>query len=84
MMQVPIDDTMTITVSFEIADRAEGCEDDIRLALQQFGAPETWLFPADEISLLLTVAQAEQLATGLLQAAAASRSDPRPAAPLSG
>lgn len=82
MTKVPIDDTLTITVSFDIADRAEGYEDDIRLALQQFGASETWLFPANEISVLLTVEQAEQLAAGLLQAAAASRSDPRPGVPL--
>ncbi len=82
MTQVPIDDTLTIKVSFDIADRAEGYEDDIRLALQQFGAPETWLFPANEISVLLTAEQAEQLAVGLLQAAAASRNDPRPGAPL--
>ena len=70
MMEVPIDDTLTITVSFDIADRAAGYEDDIRLALRQFGAPETWLFPSNEISLLLTVEQAEQLAAGLLQATA--------------
>jgi hypothetical protein len=77
-MKVQVDETLTLEVYFNLADRAIGYEDDIRFALQQFGSPTTWLFPANEISFFLTVPQAEQLATALLQAAAASKNDPSP------
>ena len=76
-MKIDIDQNLTIEVYFDILDREEGFEDDIRFALRQTGPKEYRLFPADEIGFLLTPEQADQLATALTEAAQASRSVPR-------
>jgi hypothetical protein len=70
---VPITDTVTFAVTFDLADREEGFDDDIRFSIRDRGPREARLFAPDETSILLTVAQAERLATALLKAAQASR-----------
>jgi len=76
-MIIRVDDSLVIDVRFALVDREDGYDDDIRFALRQSGPKETWLFPADETSVLLTADQAEQLATALQQAAEDSRRTPR-------
>lgn len=76
-MIIRVDDTLAIQVHFDILDREDGYDDDIRFALIQSGPREMWLFPSDEISFLLTPDQAEQLASALRSAARESRKTPR-------
>lgn len=76
-MIIRVDDTLTIEVHFDVADREEGYDDDIRFALIESGPRETRLFPSDEIGFLLTADQAEQLASALRSAAEESRETPR-------
>jgi len=76
-MILRVDDTLTIEVHFDIADREEGYDDDIRFALRESGPQEMRLFPSDEIGFLLTADQAEQLASALRVAAEESRKRPR-------
>jgi hypothetical protein len=73
---VPITDTVTFAVTFDLADREEGFDDDIRFSIRDRGPREARLFAPDETSILLTVAQAERLAAALLRAAQASRETP--------
>jgi hypothetical protein len=75
-MIIRVDDTLAIEVHFDILDREEGYDDDIRFALVQSGPKEMRLFPADEMSFLLTPEQAERLACALLQATIESRDTP--------
>jgi hypothetical protein len=72
-MKIQIDDTLTVEVYFDVADREEGFTDEIRFSLHQFGAQKTWLFPANTISFLLTLDQAEKLAMALNEAVTESR-----------
>ncbi len=76
-MMIQVDDTLTLEVSFHPANREEGYEDDIRFALKESGPKESRLFPAEELSFLLTPDQAERLAAALVEAAAESRKTPR-------
>jgi hypothetical protein len=76
-MIIRVDETLAIQVHFDILDREDGYDDDIRFALIQSGPRETRLFPSDEISFLLTADQAEQLASALRSAARDSRKAPR-------
>lgn len=76
-MIIRVDDSLVIDVLFTVGDRETGYDDDIRFALRQSGPKEMWLFPADELSFLLTADQAEQLASALQQAAEDSRRAPR-------
>jgi hypothetical protein len=76
-MIIQVDDTLAIEVSFTMRDREIGYDDDIRFALCQSGSKETWLFPSNETSFLLTADQAEKLASGLQQAAEESKRIPR-------
>lgn len=73
-MIIKIDDALSIDVSFSKYNREPGYSDDIHFALCQSRSKDGWLFPADEISFLLTPDQAEKLASALQQAAAESRS----------
>ncbi len=75
-MIIDIDEAIQFQVSLDPADREAGCEDDIRFAIVETGPAELRLFGADEASLLLTPAQAEQLAAALLEAARMSRATP--------
>ena len=65
-----------MAVSFDLADREAGYEDDIRFAIANTAPPGARLFESDEIGILLTPAQAEQLAEALLEAARMSRATP--------
>jgi hypothetical protein len=76
-MIIRVDDSLTLEVNLNVFDREEGYEDDVRFALRESGPKEMKLFPADEISFLLTADQAEQLALALHNAAEASRNTPR-------
>ena len=76
-MRIPVDENITIEVLFDITDREEGYEDDIRFAIHESGPREVRIFSADTTSVLLTPAQAEQLARALMEAAQDSRSIPR-------
>jgi hypothetical protein len=76
-MIIQVDENIAIEVYFDIGDREEGYEDDIRFAVHESGPKEVRIFAADTTSFLLTPAQAEQLATALVQAARESRSMPR-------
>ena len=76
-MILRVDDTLTIDVHFDMADREEGYDDDIRFALRESVPQEMRLFPSDEIGFLLTADQAEQLASALRAAADESRQRPR-------
>lgn len=69
----------TFEVTFSLADREPGFEDDIRVAMWESGPPNTRLLKGDRCSVLLTVQEAECLAEALVQAAEASRLAGRPA-----
>ena len=77
MMKIDTDQNLTIEVTFNILDREEGFEDDIRFALRETGPKDQQIFTADEVSFLLTPEQADNLATALSEAADASRRVPR-------
>jgi hypothetical protein len=77
-MIIEIDEQIRFEVSFTPLDREAGWEDDIRFAIHETGPAEFRLFAADETSLLLTPAQAEQFAAALLEAARVSRATPWP------
>ena len=72
-MIIQVDENIAIEVYFDIADREEGYEDDIRFAVHESGPEETRIFKADTTSFLLTPTQAEQLAKALMEAARESR-----------
>jgi hypothetical protein len=76
-MRLQVDDTLAIEVHFNIIDREDGYEDDIRFALTESGSSSGRLFPADEIGFLLSADQADALALALRQAAEESRKIPR-------
>jgi len=76
-MRVQVDDNLAIEVCFDITDREDGYEDDIRFSINETGPKEFRMFRADTTSFLLTAEQAEQLAQALMQAAQASRRIPR-------
>ena len=75
-MVIDIDETIQMAVSFDPADREAGYEDDIRFAIADTAPPGARLFESDEIGILLTPAQAEQLAAALLEVARMSRATP--------
>ena len=73
---IEIDETVRFEVSFSVLNREEGFEDDIRFAIADSAPPDMRMFEANEIGILLTPAQAEQLAAALLDAARLSRATP--------
>jgi hypothetical protein len=76
-MRIQVDENISIEVYFDPADREKGYQDDIRFRLIESGPKERRIFKADETGFLLTVNQAEQLASALQEAANASKSLPR-------
>jgi hypothetical protein len=77
IMIVQIDENISIEIGFDLADREEGYEDDIRLSISESGPEDLRIFKYDTTSLLLTPDQAEGLAAALQQAAQESRSTPK-------
>ena len=75
-MFIEVDETIRFEVSFSVFNREEGFEDDIRFAIDDTAPSGARLFESDEIGILLTPAQAEQLAAALLEAARLSRATP--------
>lgn len=73
---IEIDETVRFEVSFSVVHREEGFEDDIRFTIADTASPDMRLFEVDEISILLTPAQAEHLAAALFEAAQRSRATP--------
>lgn len=80
-MIIPVDEPISIEVYFDLLDREEGADDEIRFSIRESGPEEFRLFAADETSFLLTIEQAEELAVALREAAAQARSVPRSAFP---
>jgi hypothetical protein len=70
---VQIEETMAIEVFFDPAGREDGYTEDICFSILETGPPDLSIFAAEATSILLTAAQAEQLAVALLKAAQASR-----------
>jgi hypothetical protein len=76
-MIIKINDNLAFEVSFDVDDREIGYDDDGRFALCHSGSKKMWLFPSNEVSILLTTDHAEKLASALHQAAEESRRTPR-------
>jgi hypothetical protein len=76
-MIVQVDESLSVEVSFDPADREQDWDDEIRFRIHESGPKDMRLFEADETSFLLTIEQAEELATALQKAAAEARSLPR-------
>ena len=76
-IEVP-ENNVRIGVEFSEANREEGFDDDIRISLSEPGSKEQRrLFAADQVSFLMTPAQAEKLGQALLHAAEGSRNTPQ-------
>jgi hypothetical protein len=73
---IEINETIWFEVSFSLANREKGSEEDIRFAIADTAPPGARLFDTDEIDILLSPAQAEQLGAALLEAARVSRATP--------
>lgn len=58
-MIIQIDERISIEIGFDLADREEGYEDDIRLSISESGPEDLRIFKYDATSLLLTPDQAE-------------------------
>ena len=76
-MIIQVDENIALEVYFDLIDREEGMDDEIRFSIRESGPKNIRIFAADETSFLLTIEQAEQLAAGLQDAAAQARSIPR-------
>jgi hypothetical protein len=76
-MIVQVDESISLEVCFDPADREQGWDDEIRFCIHESGPKDARLFEADETSLLLTIEQAEELAAALQKAAAEARSLPQ-------
>ncbi len=76
-MIIQVDENIAVAVYFDPADREEGFEDEIRFCIHESAPENLRLFAADETSFLLTIEQAEQLASALQEAAAQARGIPR-------
>jgi hypothetical protein len=79
-MIIQVDENISIEVYFDPADREEGFQDDIRFRLIESGPKERRIFKSDMTGFLLTAKQAEQVASALQEAAAASKNLPRDSA----
>jgi hypothetical protein len=76
-MIIQVSENISVEVHFDPADREQGWDDEIRFRIHESGPKNMRLFEADETSFLLTIEQAEELATALQKAAAEARSLPR-------
>jgi hypothetical protein len=72
-MIVQVDEQISLEVCFDPADREQGFDNEIRFRIYESGPRDMRLFEADETSFLLTIEQAEGLATALQKAAAEAR-----------
>ncbi|MBN1147402.1 MAG: hypothetical protein JXA78_09105 [Anaerolineales bacterium] len=78
-MIIKLDDHISFEIRFDPFDREDGYDDDIRFAVEETPpSPEFRMLAANEISMLLTPDQAENMAVALWQAAQESRNTPRP------
>jgi hypothetical protein len=73
MVLTLLDDTLKIEIFFEPSDR--DFDDNICLCITETCPDEEKIFIHDETNVYLTSSQAEQFASMLMQAAAASKSD---------
>ena len=73
-MIIQVDESISLEVHFDPADREQGFDDEIRFCIHESGPEDFRLFAADETSFLLTIRQAEELAVALQKAAAEARS----------
>ena len=81
-MIIQIDDQIHFEIYFDPLDREEGYDDDIRFAIHEIRSPNLpKKLNSDEIGILLTPTQAEQLAAALWAAADKSRNLPWPSRP---
>jgi hypothetical protein len=80
-MIIQVDESISLEVYFDPADRKQGFDDEIRFRIYESGPEDLRLFAADDTSFLLTIEQAEELAIALQKAAAEARSLPRSAHP---
>ncbi|MFC1878579.1 hypothetical protein ACFLZW_01575 [Chloroflexota bacterium] len=81
-MIIQINNQISMEIYYDPIDREEGYDDDIRFVIHE-GAHSSGvkMLAADEIGVLLTPTQAEQMAAALWQAAERSRSLPWPGRP---
>ncbi len=71
------ENSVRIGIAFSLSNREKGFDDDIRISLSESGRKEQRrLFQGDEVSFLVTPAQAESIACALLEAAEKSRNEP--------
>ncbi|MBM4024621.1 MAG: hypothetical protein FJ280_04345 [Planctomycetes bacterium] len=77
IIEVP-ENNIRIGIEFSELNREEGFDDDIRISLSEPAPTERRrLFRGDEVSFLVTPAQAKKLGHALLDAAEESRNTPR-------
>ena len=72
------ENNVRIGVEFSELNREKGFDDDIRISLSELGPKEHQrLFRGDQISFLVTPAQADRIGHALLDAAEESRNTPK-------
>lgn len=81
---IQVDETISIQVYFDWANREEGYDDDIRFRLIETGPKEYRIFASDETTFSLMCEQAEQLAYALRMAAQEGRGALTPYTPKQG
>ena len=76
IIEIP-ENNVRIGIEFSELNREKGFDDDIRISLSEPGRKEQRrLFRGDEVSFLVTPAQAEKIGQALLDAAEESRNTP--------
>jgi hypothetical protein len=76
-MIIQVDENISLEVYFDLADRKQGFEDEIRFRIYESGPEDLGIFAANETSFLLTSKQAERLASALQKAVTDSIGTPR-------
>ncbi len=72
-MKIKIDDQISVEVLFDQTAPMQGYEDCISFRIFESGPKDVRIFKADATGFLITVSQAEQLASELLKAAKSSK-----------
>jgi hypothetical protein len=72
-MVMKVDESISLEVYFDPADREQGFEDETRFRIYESGPEDFRIFAADETSFLLTCEQAERLASALQKAVSDSK-----------
>ena len=75
-MIIQVGEQIALEVYFDQLDREEGVDDESRFSIRESRPKEFRIFEADETSFLLTIEEADQLASALQEAAAQARSVP--------